>query len=106
MSATEGPVRNDRSLTGVGKPGRNAPVSAFQAEAKSCPPWYSLIARSAARITPAAGATKLGLVPPRFPKAGWPTAGIAGESYLSAEPAKEICMALFCWLPPESGDVP
>jgi hypothetical protein len=39
MSATDGPVRNWRSLTAAGKPGRNWPVETFHAAAKSCPPW-------------------------------------------------------------------
>lgn len=39
MSATEGPVRNCRSLTAAGKPGRNWPDDTSQAAVKSWPPW-------------------------------------------------------------------
>ena len=83
MSATDGPVMNWRSLTTAGKPGWKVPWLVFQAPTKSwLPCWYSLTARSRARRSPAAGASRL-IPPAKSAKAGCPTAGKAGTSWFA-----------------------
>ena len=98
-SPPTGPVRNWRSFTCAGQPGRNWPVAGFQADTPSAPPWYSFTARSSARITPATGATNA-VWPAHLPEGGRPT---AGKRVMSRPVPLGVSEASAVWLPPCSG---
>jgi hypothetical protein len=56
--------------------------------------WYSGSTRSSARKRPAVGVRNEGLVPPRSPKAGCPTAASVGVSNFVGLVEKSVCSGM------------
>ena len=75
-------------------PGRNWPVCASQAAMKSWPPWYSLTARSSARMQPGGGREERHASARGRRRSGARTAGIAGVSYFCGLAAKSVCSVM------------